>query len=90
MGSSNGRLGGSFRKLGYLRVPLKGNKTGTIREFPKIRGTLFWGPYHKDPTIQGTILGPPIFGNSHKGFFKGLCAPKSDGLESEYETPLRV
>ena len=20
-------------------------------EFPKIRGTLFWGPYHKDPTI---------------------------------------
>ena len=26
-------------------------------------GTLFWGPYNKDPTIQGTILGPPIFGN---------------------------
>ena len=22
-----------------------------IREFPKIRGTLFWGPYNKDPTI---------------------------------------
>ena len=20
-------------------------------EFPKIRGTLFWGPYNKDPTI---------------------------------------
>ena len=20
-------------------------------EFPKIRGTLFWGPYHKDLTI---------------------------------------
>ena len=30
-------------------------------EFPKIRGTLFWGPYNKDPTI----LGSPIFGNSH-------------------------
>ena len=29
-----------------------------IWEFPKIRGTLFWGPYNKDPTIQGTILGP--------------------------------
>ena len=24
-------------------------------EFPKIRGTLFWGPYNKDPTIRGTI-----------------------------------
>ena len=22
-----------------------------IWEFPKIRGTLFWGPYNKDPTI---------------------------------------
>ena len=22
-----------------------------IWEFPKIRGTLFWGPYYKDPTI---------------------------------------
>ena len=31
-----------------------------IWEFPKIRGTLFWGPYTKD--IQGTILGSPIFG----------------------------
>ena len=31
-------------------------------EFPKIRGTLFWGPYNKDPTTYGTI---PIFGNSH-------------------------
>ena len=32
-------------------------------EFPKIRDTLFWGPYNKDPTIEGTILGSPIFGN---------------------------
>ena len=24
---------------------------GTIWEFPKIRGTLFGGPYNKDPTI---------------------------------------
>ena len=22
---------------------------------PKIRGTLTWGPYNKDPTIKGTI-----------------------------------
>ena len=24
---------------------------GEIWEFPKIRGTLFWGPYNKDPTL---------------------------------------
>ena len=28
-------------------------------------GTLFGGPNNKDPTIWGTILGSPIFGNSH-------------------------
>ena len=33
-------------------------------EFPKIRGTLLWSSYNKDPTILGTILGSPIFGNS--------------------------
>ena len=22
-----------------------------VWEFPEIRGTLFWGPYHEDPTI---------------------------------------
>ena len=27
------------------------------------RGTLFWGPYNKDPTIEGTILGSQNFGN---------------------------
>ena len=31
----------------WFRVPLKGYCKG----FPKIRGTLFWGPYNKDPTI---------------------------------------
>ena len=36
-----------------------------IWEFPKIRGTLFWCPCNKDPTIWATILGCPIFGNSH-------------------------
>ena len=33
-----------------------------IWEFPKIGGTLLWGPYNK-PTISGS----PIFGNSHLG-----------------------
>ena len=28
------------------------------------RGTSFWGPYKKDPTIWGIILGSPVFGNS--------------------------
>ena len=23
----------------------------SIWEFPKIRGTIFWGPYNKDPTF---------------------------------------
>ena len=36
-----------------------------IWEFPKIRVPYFGGPYNKDPTIWGTILGSPIFGNSH-------------------------
>ena len=36
-------------------------------EFPQIRGTLFWGPYNKDPTICGTILRSRIFGNPHLG-----------------------
>ena len=36
----------------------------SIREFPKFRVTLFWGPHNKDPTI---ILGSPIFGNSQIG-----------------------
>ena len=37
-----------------------------IKEFPKMRGTLFWGPYNKDPTISGAKLGSPILGNYHK------------------------
>ena len=36
-----------------------------IWEFPKIRGTLFWGPCNKDRPILGTTLGSPIFGNCH-------------------------
>ena len=33
---------------------------------PKI-GVPYWGPYNKDPTIWGTILGFPIFGNPQMG-----------------------
>ena len=38
-----------------------------IWEFPKMKGTVFWGPSNKNPTIEGTILGSPIFGNPHFG-----------------------
>ena len=31
--------------------------------FRKLGGTLFWALHNKDPTIQGTIFGSPIFGN---------------------------
>ena len=40
-------------------------KPQTIWEFPKPRGTLFWGPYIEDPIISGNILGSPFFGNPH-------------------------
>ena len=30
--------------------------------FPRIRGTLFGGPYNKDYSILGSILGSPYFG----------------------------
>ena len=33
-----------------------------IWEFLKIRGTLLWGAYNKDPTLYGSRS--PIFGNS--------------------------
>ena len=40
---------------------------GSIWEFAKIRGTLFWGPYNKDLTISGTILRSPILRSPHLG-----------------------
>ena len=33
----------------------------------KNEGPLFGTPYIKSPTILGSILGPPIVGNSHIG-----------------------
>ena len=44
-----------------LRRELDGCLRVGTRGFPKIRGTLIWGPYNKDPTIQGTILESPIY-----------------------------
>ena len=38
----------------------------TYGSFPKLGVPYFGGPYHKAPTL-GTLLGSPIFGNSHIG-----------------------
>ena len=37
-----------YRTYPFFRVP---DYDFLIWQFPKIRGTLFWGPYNKDPTI---------------------------------------
>ena len=42
-----------------VRVPFRAPCFG-FREFPKIRGSLFWGPYNKDPAIQGTMNQRPL------------------------------
>ena len=39
------------------------------------QGYLILGPYNKDPTIWGTILGSPVFGNSHIGAVIGSWGP---------------
>ena len=41
---------------------LNGRGVGLIWGFPKIRGTLSGGPYNKDYSILGSILGSPHFG----------------------------
>ena len=33
-----------------------------IWEFPKIRGTIFGGPYNKDYNILGSVFGSPYLG----------------------------
>ena len=45
-----------FRGPAVLGFSARGHKgfqgfRGAKGEFPKIRGTLFWDPYNKDPTI---------------------------------------
>ena len=42
------------------------------REFPKIRGTLFWGPYDKENNYLGYYIRVPFFGNSHMPMLSGL------------------
>ena len=48
-----GSIYGTFK--GIHKGPFKGSYKGStgfrVWEFPKIRCTLFWGPYNKDPTI---------------------------------------
>ena len=46
------------RVKGYGAVTAYISKT-LHGSFRKIRGTLFWGPYNKDPMIQGAISGCP-------------------------------
>ena len=69
-GTSSLELGGflrGFRKA--IPVVFQAERTrgfsrqGHIWEFQKIRVPYLGGPYDKDPTISGTILGSPIFGN---------------------------
>ena len=43
------------------------NHVENIWGFPKIRGTILGGPYNKDYSIWGSILGPLILGNYHLG-----------------------
>ena len=54
--------------------------------FPKIRGTLLGGPYNKDYSILGSILGSPCF---EKLPYKG-CAESSRWLGFQiYASELR-
>ena len=51
----------SLKKRSLLLGSFFLNSYGSFRKL----GVLCWGPYTKEPTIQGTILGFVIFGNSH-------------------------
>ena len=44
-----------------------------LRKLRDIKGTLFWGPYNKDPTILGTIMRSPIFATPHIMFSIEEC-----------------
>ena len=53
----------SFKKNSHrqsIEDCLKGCTCVLMRGFPKIRATLYWGPYNKDPTTKGTKFGFPI------------------------------
>ena len=57
-----GIWGLEFESLGFSVWLYKG------LEFPKSRGTLFWGPDNK--TIPGTILGSPYLGKLPDEFWE--------------------
>ena len=59
-------------------------------EFPKIRGTLFWSPYNKDPTISGTISGTPFCGNSHVAWSPRLTQRPAYARNLTLETMLTL
>ena len=50
-------------------------------DFPKISGTSFWGPYNKDPTIKGAILGSPVLGDRQLHLNLVKRQSKYSGLE---------
>ena len=52
----------SPRKRPLAEEPQAGRRFGSFRNSGYL---IFCGPYNKDPTICGTMLWSPIFGNSH-------------------------
>ena len=51
------------------------------------RGTVFGGPYNKDSTISGTILGSPIFGNALIPVIKGETPPTHTHSKPHFPHP---
>ena len=46
--------------------------------FLKIRGTLFGGPYNKDYSILGSILGSPYFGKLPYRGYTGISRVRQE------------
>ena len=45
----------------FEQALLRVGMPATTWEFPQIRGTLFWGPYNKDPTKFRVLYQGPLF-----------------------------
>ena len=52
------RVSGVGEPVDTVMITLADAQDGSFR---KVGGTLFWGPYSKDPIILGAILGSPNF-----------------------------
>ena len=63
--------GDPYRLVGAINIQVQHGKHPPIHvvwkavealygSFRKLEGTPFWGPYNKDPTISGAILGPLV------------------------------